>query len=60
MKRAHLLWIPGLLALLTASALAQPATAPGHTVLDADLEPLRFDFNEHAGKLRAVLLVAPT
>jgi len=39
-------------------------SAPGHglplTVLSNDLEPLRTEFNQDAGKVRLLLLVDPT
>ena len=60
MKRVNLLLSASLFGLMTVAANAQPATAPAHTVLGADLEALRSDFNAHADKVRAVLLVAPT
>ena len=60
MKRVMLLLSASLLWLMATAACAQPAAAPAHTVLGADLEALRADFNAHADQLRAVLLVAPT
>lgn len=43
--------------ILTASAWASP---PDYKALDADAEPLRAAFNADAGKVRVLMLVAPT
>jgi hypothetical protein len=45
------------LSLLACEATARPAGAPE---IGADLEPLRSRFDATAGKVRAILLPAPT
>ena len=47
-----------LVALAACSAEAEPAAAP--STLDAAGEPLRAQFDAAAGKVRAILLPAPT
>jgi len=47
-------------ALLAAVACAAPAATKSAATLDAAGEPLRSQFDAAAGKVRAILLAAPT
>ncbi len=49
-----------LLAGLAAVGFARPADEPDYTVIDTHSEPLRGAFNADVGKVRIVMLVAPT
>lgn len=49
-----------LLASLAAIGFVRSAPAPDYTVIDADAEPLRAAFNADVGKVRILMLVAPT
>ncbi len=49
-----------LVAGLTAVGIARRAHEPDYTVLDAHSEPLRAAFNADVGKVRILMLVAPT
>ena len=45
---------------LAAVGFARRAHEPDYTVLDAHSEPLRAAFNADVGKVRILMLVAPT
>ncbi len=47
-------------AALVLVASAGPSTPPAYERIDRDGEPLRSTFNADAGKVRVVMLVAPT
>jgi len=47
-------------AALTAAGGAVPSTPPSHVTLDRNAEPLKSSFNADVGKIRIVMLVAPT
>ena len=47
-------------AALTAAGGTISSTSPSHITLDRNAEPLKSSFNADAGKIRIVMLVAPT
>ncbi len=50
----------GVLPVALVAALGLTSSAPGYTALDEDGDPLRAAFNQDAGKVRVLVLVAPT
>jgi hypothetical protein len=58
LRIAIVAWIAAATLWLAACAPRGPASA--HTVIGADAEPLRSTFNANAGKVRVIMLVAPT
>ena len=57
-RRARLLTT--IIALAAVSASCAPRSTIAYTSLDADLEPLADAFNAQVGRVRVVMLVAPT
>ena len=49
-----------LLVVLAAVGFARRAQEPDYTVIDTHSEPLRSAFNADVGKVRILMLVAPT
>src|SRR5579872_3857011 len=58
LKIAITAWIVG--ATLWLAACAPSAPPSGHRVIGADAEPLKSMFNANVGKVRIIMLVAPT
>lgn len=59
LRIALVAWIAG--AILWLAACAAPSAPPGsHQVIGSNAEPLKSTFNANVGKVRVIMLVAPT